>query len=855
VSDSTISAARHRFPRPPDRSEWSYRPPDGGCWDEAFDPSGRLRPQWRRLAALLRRLGRQEFSDRWEDGQRLIKTHGVTYNVYGDPRGTARPWPMDLVPLVVDAAEWAQIERAVVQRATLLNAVLADVYGERKLLRTGQIPAELVFAHPGFLRPCVGIRPASGVFLQNVAVDLARSPNGAWWVISDRTQAPSGSGYALENRLVSARTLPTLLDHCRVRPLTPFFEVMIEALLALAPHTPANPRVVVLSAGPNSETYFEHSFFARQWDLPLVGGSDLTVRDGRVFLKTLAGLNPVDVILRRLDDDFCDPLTLRGDSLLGVPGLVEAARAGTVFIANSLGSGMVETPALMAFLPALCRHILGEELRMPSVATWWCGQEEPRRQVLERLESLVVKPTFPHAGREAEFPASMSAESRAALAARIAARPAQFVAQEQVDLSTTPVHTHRGLEARHVMLRVLAAWDGTSYSVLPGGLTRVATGRQSLVVSMQSGGGSKDTWVVGGAASAVSESCRTAPAGHFRTELSSRMADDLYWLGRYSERLDASARLIRVLLPGVSDDPESRRASGAAVDHFLQGLDLLPVGWTSVSMGRQWWAAQRLLVDMVFDSTQSSGIAWSIEHVRRLSWQVKERLSPDTWRVLQQLAGAAMVPEPANAERRFTAALARLDDIVIMLSAFAGLIAENPTRGHGWRFLAIGRRLERALQLLDLLRVGIATAPYPDDPYLEVLLHVADSSTTYRSRYLASIQTRYVLELLLADPSNPRSVAFQIEALHDSIQALPPGDGGSVGTAEHDRMRRLRQRVGDADEALVRRDDRGQRLALVAHLLSLRRDIADLSEALTARYLSHSALAPLKSEFQSAAGR
>ena len=295
---------------------------------------------------------------------------------------------MDLVPLAIDGDEWAHIERAVVQRATLLNAILADLYGSAPpgprrphSARAASSPI------PAFLRACHGIVPPSGVYLHNYAVDLARAPNGTWWVISDRTQAPSGAGYALENRLVSARTLPAMLDQCRVRPLQRLLRRDDQgAARRSRPIGRANPRVVVLSAGPNSETYFEHSFFARQWDFPLVGGADLTVRDSRVYLKTLAGLNPVDVILRRLDDDFCDPLELRGDSLLGVPGLVQAARAGNVFIANCLGSGLVETPALMAFLPGLCRHVLGEELQMPSVATWWCGQEAPRRDVLEHLE-------------------------------------------------------------------------------------------------------------------------------------------------------------------------------------------------------------------------------------------------------------------------------------------------------------------------------------------------------------------------------------------------------------------------------------------------------------------------------------
>jgi uncharacterized circularly permuted ATP-grasp superfamily protein/uncharacterized alpha-E superfamily protein len=834
-------------------STWDYRPADTTqYWDELLDSDGRPRPHWRRLVAALRRMGLPEFSRRWEAGQRLIEANGVTYNVYGDPRGTSRPWPMDLVPLAVDADEWQRVERAVIQRATLLNAILADLYGTQRLLHDGRVPPELVFGNPSFLRACRRIRPERDVYLHNYAVDIARAPNGAWWVISDRTQAPSGSGYALENRLVSARTLPTLLDLCRVQPLQDFFDTMIKALLALAPRKPDNPRVVVLSPGPNSETYFEHSFFARQWDFPLVGGADLTVRDSRVFLKTLAGLNPVDVILRRLDDDFCDPLELRGDSLLGVPGLVSAVRAGNVFIANSLGSGLVETPALMAFLPALCRHILSEDLRMPSVATWWCGQEQPRHRVLDQLESVVIKPTFPRFGQHAEFPGSMSAADRANLAARIEADPAAFVAQEQVDLSTTPVHTHRGLESRHVVLRVMAAWNGESYSVLPGGLTRVATGQKSLVVSMQQGGGSKDTWVVrrpdaSGPSIVPLAAPQVTPVTS--TELSSRMADNLFWLGRYAERLEATARLVRVLLPGLSGETDVGRH--LAVDttlHYMRGLGLLPDHWSSGAAARQWWRLQRLLTDIVFEPAPGIGVAWQMKQVRRLSWEVKERLSPDTWRVLQQLERPFEDLPPTNPERRLVTALSRLDDVVIMLSAFAGLLAENPTRGHGWRFLGMGRRMERALQMLELLRVGVATAPFPDDPYLEVLLHVADSSTTYRSRYLAAIRTRYVLELLLVDEGNPRSVAFQAAALLERVRELPRHPGEGTGKSEDIMLaERLCARLRlDRLDDLKRRAPDTSRPFLEDLIALLKQDVTELSDAITARYLVHSAAAQLR---------
>ncbi len=830
-------------------AEWAYRPPSPDHWDEFLDGEGHVRPHWKRLAAGLRRIGHAEFRKRAEVGQRLIQANGITYNVYGDPQGKERPWRMDPIPLLIGGDEWRQIERAVIQRAQLLNALLADLYGSQRLLRDRLLPPELVYANPSFLRPSHGIVPRQGVFLQNYAVDLARAPNGHWWVIADRTQAPSGLGYALENRLVTARTLPSLLEKSHARSLARFYETTFEALLGLAPNRAASPRVVLLTSGPHNETYFEHSYLSKYWGVPLVGGDDLTVRDGRVYLKTLAGLNQVDVIVRRMDDDFCDPLELRSDSLLGVPGLVQAARLGTVFIANGLGSGLVETPSLMAFLPGLCRQLLGEALLLPPVATWWCGQEQPRRHVLANLDELVIKPTFPRFGHRAEFPRAMTAHAKRDLAARIEAHPADFVAQEQVDLSTVPVQAHRGLEPRHVVLRVMAAWDGSSYGVLPGGLTRVATGRQSLVVSMQLGGGSKDTWVVEPQALHERER-RLAPRlsmlDNTATELSSRVADNLFWLGRYAERLEATARLIRVLLPGVAGESELSRGAGIdTILHFLRGLNMLPTELQHPPISRQWWRLQGLLGQMVFDPDKPGSIGWNLRQVRRLSWEVKERLSQDTWRVLQQLERGFSAP-PTTPDRRFVGALQQLDDVVIMLAAFSGLLSDNPTRGHGWRFLDIGRRVERTLQMVEWLRVGVATAPMPDDGCLEVLLQVADSSTTYRARYLTAIRTRYVLELLMVDEANPRSVAYQLATLHDRITGLPePEDGGA--STERAIAPKLLSLIRHARlDELRRRDANGQRLLLEAHLQTLKNGVTDVSDQLAARYLSHSVPSRLK---------
>ena len=378
--------------------------PLSSCRDEMTGENASLRPHWQPFLRALDGLGLGELTRRWEEARHLIRENGVTYNIYGDPRGLDRPWQLDPIPLVFPQAEWQSLEAGLIQRARLLERVLADLYGPQRVLHEGLLPPELVLAHPGFLRPCHGLEPVPCQrHLHLYAADLGRSSDGPMCVLGDRTQAPSGAGYALENRIILTRMLPDVFRDCQVQRLALFFRSLRETLRQLAPSQADNPCVVLLTPGPYNETYFEHAFLARYLGYPLVEGADLTVRDNRVFLKLLGGLQPVDVILRRLDDDFCDPLELRGDSSLGVPGLLQAVRAGQVAVANPLGSGVVETPALLPYLPALCRYLLGEELRLPSVPTWWCGEHTAQTHVLANLHRLVIKKAFPSPAREKFF--------------------------------------------------------------------------------------------------------------------------------------------------------------------------------------------------------------------------------------------------------------------------------------------------------------------------------------------------------------------------------------------------------------------------------------------------------------------
>ena len=787
-------------------------------------------------------MGLRQLQRRWHSGQQLIQSEGITYNPASLPEGSEYTWPMDPIPLAIDQKEWMFIEGAVAQRATLLNAVLADLYGSQRLLHERHVPSALVFANPNFLRPCFGLQPAGGVHLHSYAVDMARSPDGSWWVLADRTQAPSGMGYTLQNRLITARTLPGVFNQCRVRQLARFFDMKRDVLLSLASQR-SNPTVAVLTAGPHNETYFEQSFLAGQWGFTLVEGADLTVLDRRVYVKTLGGLRQVDVILRRLDDSFCDPLELRGDSLLGVPGLVDAARSGSVAIDNALGSGLVETAALMAFLPDLCREILGEELKMPSVATWWCGQEEPRRYVREHLKDLVIKPAFARFGHRTEFPEVLDGVARGNLLERIEARPEDFVAQERVSLSTAPVFSETGFVPRHVIVRVYASWNGRSYSVLPGGLTRVSSQDSSRSVSMTLGGGSKDTWVFSGIDEPAPVRRTVAlPKGPrvAARELPSRVADNLFWLGRYTERVENRVRFARVLLPTLSGEEDfGHVASLETATRLLAGLGYLPAETVFASLGEQHWQVQRTLTEMIYDPSQMSSLRWNLKEMRRTAWHLKERLSLDTWRVLQQLEAQFSRVPPASVDHRYLAGMDLLDGVVVTLSAFSGLLTENTTRGFGWLFLEIGRRMERALQTAELLSSALASAPSDPEPHLQVLLQMADSSITYRRRYPMVVEVESVLEVLVSDETNPRALAFQFATLLQEIDRLQ-----EIASEGEGRERELASRALTAVrkakvDKLAERNPDGRYSALDELIGDLRWTLYEISDVLTASYLSH----------------
>jgi len=743
-----------------------------GSYDEMYSAAGTLRPHWEYLTRALETLGSQELLHREQEAKRLLRENGVTYNVYNDPQGMSRLWELDIVPLLVTSQEWSVIEQGLSQRAELLNLILADLYGPRTLIAKGLLPPEVVYAHPGFLLPCVNVRPAGNCYLPLYAADLSRAPDGGMWVIGDRAQAPSGSGYALENRIVLSRIFPSLYRDSHVHRVALFFRALRSTLHALAPRQQDNPRIVLLTPGPGNETYFEHSYLADYLGFMLVQGGDLTVRDGKVWLSTVDGLQLVDVILRRVDDTFCDPLELRQDSLLGTPGLLQAVRLGHVAVVNPLGSGILENPALMAFLPVLSRQLLGEELRLPSVATWWCGGEKERTYVLAHLDRLVIKPIFPHPNSATVFGSTLTRVERQALAEQIRAQPHLFVGQEQVALSTTPVFTGTGLTPRPMVMRSFLVARDASYVVMPGGLTRVSPGPDTWIVSNQRGGISKDTWVLASeperAVSLRSPHLRSIDVIRSGGEIPGRVADNLFWLGRYAERAEGTARLLRTVLVRLVEMGEVQADPGMppllrAVTHLTTTYP----GFCGEGAVKRLAAPEAELLDVLCNVQRPGGLQFTLNALTLAARSVRDRLSDDGWRVLNGL------PHLLESVTQLEEALSGVDQVIFGLAAYTGISTERMSRGSGWRFLDSGRRMERAVFGCGLLRTLGVPADETFPMLWEALLTVTENIATYRRRYHSQFEAAPVLDLLLFDESTPRSIAYQFVRLQEHMAGLP----------------------------------------------------------------------------------
>jgi len=821
-------------------------PATPGHFDELRDVQTGLRPSWQQFFASLGADAIADFGQRAALLARQVRDDGVTYNVYRQDSGAALPWSLDLLPFIVPREDWSRIEQGIVQRARLLSAIVADVYGQQSLLKQGLLPPALVYGNPGYLRPLQATVPVGGSFLQIVAFDLARGPDGRWWVLSQRTQAPSGLGYALHNRILVSRLFAEGFSALRVQRLASSFRRLLDTLTRLAPcRSGETPRIVLLTPGPYNETYFEHAYLARYLGIPLVEGNDLTVRHERLFLRTLHGLERVHGVLRRLDDAYCDPLELRADSALGVPGLLQAVRAGQVLVSNAIGSGFLESHAVHGFLPAISRHLLDEDLLLPARHTWWCGEDAARRDAAEHLQRALVRASYPGAITEPPADSEGMPEDLANLRERIDAEPELYTVQAYLPFSQTPTWRRNVLVPRVAVLRTYAVVDGDGrWHALPGGLTRI--GERQKDISMQRGGSSADTWVITGEEvdSDTLLNRRTRPDEIGRRRIvTSRAAENLFWMGRYTERADNSVRLAQIVLAGLHGDSPMPDRVLAAIGRSSADLGLVVPA--SCPPACELHEFERKLLDGLSDrSGASTSVAFDLSAMVRNAAELRDRLALEHWQLISSTADdfARALPH-GDPLRRPDDARAPLAAVVRGLCAITGAQADGMTRDDGWHLLTIGRQIERLIATCSSLMAFFETDAVSHEVGFEMLLASFNSTITYRSRYQGRHEFDALIDLLVLDAANPRSAASSAGLLIREMTAL-----GAVGGPRPKAM--IEELLGPSTQALaarlIERDAKAGWTCLIDLAQSLRSWAVATSDWVGLRYFSHSE-APMRS--------
>ncbi|MCA0399039.1 MAG: circularly permuted type 2 ATP-grasp protein [Bacteroidetes bacterium] len=781
-------------------------------------PSFQHPTYWKTFFRALKALGPAEIPGRNLDLQRFLRENGVTYNIYGDPDGINRPWSLDMIPFLISAAEWTHISRGLEQRAILFNLLLKDIYGEQQLLRDGILPMEVVYNHPGFLRQCVGVDLPFQNHLVLYSADMARTSDGKIWVMNDRTQAPSGSGYALENRLAMARIVPELFQGMKVARLSPYFHSLRRALMGLCTEKSKDPRIVILTPGPSNETYFEHAYLASYLGYTLVQGNDLMVKDRQVWLKTIGGLEKVDVILRRIDDVYADPLELREDSQLGIPGLLQAVRSGNVSIANPMGSSVVENPGLMPFLPAIADRLLGGSLLLPNIASWWCGQKNELNYVLDNLDRLIIKRIARSSFQGSSVDGSaLSNEALAALKARIKAQPTLYVGQEKALFAGTPALVGGEVVSRDALFRSFAVSNGDGYAIMTGGLTRTANSEGHYIISNQAGGVSKDTWVIGidqGSLTSFKKDIEAIeePVQYRAEILPSNTAENLFWVGRYAERLLSNARFQRTVMQFVEEANKAFNENEEALrQSLLQALTMYTFtypGFVEPETADCWSNPWPELYDILFNVNRAGSLAANFNLFHRAVHTARDHWSTDTWRVLRDMEEnwQQAINQPQRNPHRVAYTL---DNLITSLVAFVGLNRDSISREQGWGILNMGQKMEQCLLLISMLRATLVRKQDEQVEYIlqEAVLKANECLVNYRYKYRSHIKLPLVLDLMLHDQNNPRSLLYLIEKLKAGTKDLPKiNQAGALPDHE---------RVLQEAEKLLRQADK-EKLAAVA---------------------------------------
>lgn len=820
-----------------------------------------LAPAWRAFFTHLGSDGVADLDRRADALQRRMRENGLFYQLHeqraGD--GATGPWSLDLLPLIVTSQDWAAIERGVLQRVRLLNAMMADLYGPQTILQRGLLPPALVTGHPGYLRAMRGARVPGDTWLHVVAFDLARGPDGQWRVIAHHTQGAAGLGYLLENRLIVSRLLPRTFRGLRVQRLAASYRALLQSMQALSP-AGKNSRIVLLTPGPHSATYFEHAYLARYLGLTLVEGGDLTARDNRVFLKTLRGLEPVHGILRRVDDAWLDPLELRPDSLLGVPGLLQAVRAGNVLLANAPGSSFLESPGMLGFLPRLAESLLGATLTLPAVHSWWCGEPAACDDALPQLARCIIKPSFPPdvqagGGFEPVIGARLTHAQLAEWRARILANPAHYTVQADLPLSqapTWPGHREPGdgygnggarIVPKPLLLRVFALADGAArWRVLPGGLSRVGTRDALFNAPMPRGGSTVDTWVMTeGVVDATTLLQTHLSADDLTTAqpraIASRAAENLFWLGRYTERATNLTRLARAALERLrGEDDADSPAHLELIDTLCRDTGLIAADAPSaVDAPRAFQLA--LAASLTRGADRAAGIASCLYGMRGAAAAIRERLSSEQWRLIDD-ATQLFADSTGNAEAEEqlgNEALQLLERLGLLLGAITGAQTDNMTRDDGWRLLSIGRQIDRLDFLCSVLRFAFEEGAVHKQDGFELVLELFDSAITFRSRYQRCFDVAPLLALVLLDTDNPRSLAWVVQAMRGRLTKVEHSEGYALSE--------LADAIPDVPgwslHELCETGDDGRHDRLLERLDTTAKAVWELSNRIGERYFSH----------------
>lgn len=816
-----------------------------GSYDEYFSAPGTLRPHTMQLVDALHEMGPVELLRCRQQAQRTIHENSVTYTSHGDTERRNRPWEFDVIPLIIPPDQWQKLSRGLSQRAYLLNMIVRDLYGEQRLLSERLLPPQILFGNPLYSRALHDLpAPVQHQWLQLYAAELARNPQGQWMVVADRTEAPSGVAYALENRIVGSSIYPKVFRDQRVQRLAPFFIALRELLQKMAYDHRDNPRIVLLSQGPSNPNFFEDAYLARYLGYTLVEGEDLAVRDQQVMLKTLGGLLPVDVLFRRLDDLDCDPLELKSDSFRGVTGLVQALRARQCAVANALGSSLLETPAIMAYLPQIARSWLGTELEIESARTWWCGDPKSLAYVREHAHKLWIRPAFAHSNLPSGRPAEMSQAQRDSLLAALNHRPHLFVGQEIVHRSKAPVLLNDSWQSWHLGLRSYLVASNAGYIAMPGGLVRCSPQSHTIDHSVSLGEGAKDCWVLSDGP--VPQITLLSPPGAAITlrrsgaELPSRVADNMFWVGRFAERAESSARLLRTLVSRLTGESGGSNVPEVAVlmRCLAEGGQIEP-SFALQDFRKHLPAIENLLPPAIFDEREPFSLKATLSQLNHVASLVRERLSLDSWRTINRIY-REFQRRRTGGVTDFADVLQQLNRLIGDLSALSGLSMESTTRTLGWRFLDIGRRIERAMQTMVLGRNLLVPEYMNSSAVLESIVEVADSLITYRTRYLTRIQLPPVLDLILTDDTNPRSVIFQLQTLSQHIDQLPRDRSAPLRTTEQRLiLNAISQLQLVSAEELTRANDPRVRDRIDARLGRLSRLLPKLSNAITHQYLLH----------------